>query len=188
MINGGFTLGGVPAKELGIIMIGTSKRPILPPTVDRTISIPGRNGAWDFGADVGTRPFNLDCALIEQNAVALQMAIERLAALMVDRYGKPRTLELTFDTRPDRHYQVRYSGSLEIDRIIGLGRFTLPLVAFEPYAYGDERITEQTITASPTVINIRSDGDILTSPVIELTNNGTTTINQFTLSTEYQIE
>jgi predicted phage tail component-like protein len=133
VINGGFTLDDVTAKELGIVMIGTSRRPILPPTVDRTIAIPGRNGAWDFGADVGPRQINLDCALIEQNAVALQLAVEKLAAILVDGYGKPRTMRLVFDLRPDRYYMVRYSGSLDIDRIIGLGRFTLPFIAFDPY-------------------------------------------------------
>lgn len=133
MINGGFTLGGKTAKELGMIMLSTSRRPILPPTVDRTLAIPGRNGAWDFGADVGPRQLNLDCATINRDARNLQLAVESLAALLVDGYGKPRTLQLIFDLRPDRYYLVRYVGNLDIDRIIGLGRFTIPLVAFDPF-------------------------------------------------------
>jgi phage-related protein len=137
MINGGFVLGGVPAKELGIIMISSSRRPILPSTVDRTMAIPGRHGAWDFGADLGPRQFELDCALIEQDAVSLQLAVERVAALLLDKHGRPRQLTLTLDIRPERSYMVRYVGSLDIERIIGLGRFTLPLVAYDPYSYAD---------------------------------------------------
>lgn len=135
MQNGGFVLGGVPAKELGIIMISSSRRPILPNTVDRTMPIPGRHGAWDFGADLGPRVFGLDCALIEQDAVALQLAVERVAALLLDKHGRPRELTLRLDIRPEREYTVRYSGSLPVDRIIGLGRFTLTLVAFDPHSY-----------------------------------------------------
>jgi len=135
MQNGGFVLGGVSAKELGIIMISSSRRPILPSTVDRTMAIPGRHGAWDFGADLGPRQFELDCALIERDAAALQLAVERLAALLLDKHGRPRELSLRLDIRPEREYTVRYVGSLDIERIIGLGRFTLPLVAYDPYSY-----------------------------------------------------
>lgn len=135
MINGGFTLGGKTAKELGIIMISTSRRPMLPGTVDRTMAIPGRNGAWDFGADLGQRTFALDCALIEQNATALQDAIDAVAAHLLDQRGKPRDLPFVLDARPERTYTVRLVGQLDITRIIGLGRFTLPLVAFDPHSY-----------------------------------------------------
>src|SRR5690606_48624 len=37
-----FTLGGKTARELGIVMLRESQRPILPGTVDKTMSIPGR--------------------------------------------------------------------------------------------------------------------------------------------------
>src|SRR5690606_33054107 len=100
MQNGGFVLGGVPAKQLGIIMISSSRRPILPSTVDRTMPIPGRHGAWDFGADLGPRQFALDCALIEQDAVALQLAVEQVAALLLEKHGRPRERALRLELRP----------------------------------------------------------------------------------------
>lgn len=137
MQNGGFVLGGVPAKELGIIMISSSRRPMLPNTVDRTMAIPGRHGAWDFGADLGPRAFALDCALVEQDAAALQLAVERVASLLLDKHGRPRELSLRLDIRPEREYKVRYVGSLPVERIIGLGRFTLPLIAYDPFGYAE---------------------------------------------------
>lgn len=133
--NGGFTLGGVTAAQLGIQMISSSRRPILPNTIDRTLAIPGRNGLWDFGADIGARQFSLQCALINWNAVALQTAIGKIASHLLDQYGKPRTMALILDLQPNRTYTVRYSGSLPIDRIIGLGQFTLPLLAADPAGY-----------------------------------------------------
>lgn len=133
----GFTLGGKTDKELGLVMLGQSKRPLLPGTVDRTIQIPGKHGAWDFGADLGPRLFELECAFVTRNHITLQQKVSELAAFLVDPYGRPRTMELSFDTQPDRSYTVRYSGSLPIDRIVGLGRFTLPLIAFDPFAYAE---------------------------------------------------
>jgi predicted phage tail component-like protein len=204
VINGGFTLGGKTAKELGIIMVSTSRRPILPNTVDRTMTIPGRNGAWDFGADVGPRQIQLDCAVIQHNAYNLQSAAENLAALLVDGFGKPRTLELVFDLRPDRFYKVRYVGSLDINRIIGLGRFSLPLVAFDPFAYSlysvesinvDSLIpvdSDISVDASyefdvngPTTLNINNYGGLYVQPVIEISgsfNSLTITANGKTLT------
>ncbi|OAS21132.1 distal tail protein Dit [Paenibacillus oryzisoli] len=136
-INGGFTLGGQTARQLGIRMLRTSQRPVLPDTVDRTLGIPGRNGLWDFGADLNARQFNLECVILRTNSTTLQQQVSTLAAFLLDQYAKPRTLELVFDNQPDRTYYVRYSGSLAIDRVVGRGQFTLPLVAFDLYAYAD---------------------------------------------------
>lgn len=134
--NGGFTLGGKTARQLGMRMLRTSQRPILPGTVDRTLAIAGRNGMYDFGADLGARQFYMDCAILRTSPAALQQASSELATHLVDAYGKPRTLELIFDLQPDRKYYVRFSGGgLNIERIVGLGRFTIPFIAFDPRAH-----------------------------------------------------
>lgn len=44
-------------------------------------------------------------------------------------------MDIVFSNQPDRKYSVRYVGSLNIDRISGLGTFTLPFTAFDPFAY-----------------------------------------------------
>jgi len=128
LINGGFTLDGISAKELNIIMGHDSERPIAPPTVDRFLSIPGVNGILDFGSDVGARQLNLNCHVISKDYRTLQQASERIASVLLDGYGKPKQLKLVFDVNPDRYFLVRYSGSLSINRLFGYGRFTLPLI------------------------------------------------------------
>lgn len=155
--NGGFTIDGIPALELKIIMTKDSDRPIAPATVDRFLSIPGRNGLLDFGADVGARYFNLDCRVITRNYLELQEVIERIASALLDGYGRPKTVKIVLDSRPDRYYLVRYSGSLSIDRLFGLGSFILPLVAVDPYA--------RSLTSSDSVI---LDSDILLDSDIRL--------------------
>ncbi|WP_010278790.1 phage tail domain-containing protein [Paenibacillus senegalensis] len=184
-----FTLGGKTARQLGVVMKGSSQRPILPGTNDKTLTIPGKNGAWDFGADMGTRLFSLDLAFITKDYVTLQQAISNFAAHLVDSYGKPRKLELRFDARPGQHFIVRYSGNLPIERIAGFGQFTLPLVAFDPYARDNrESLLETTLTTSPYERIIVSNGNIRTEPVIVLTNQGSTTITNFRITNEYLLE
>jgi predicted phage tail component-like protein len=187
--NYGFTLGGKTAKELGIIMLRSSQRPVLPGTVDRTLAIPGRHGAWDFGADLAARRFDLECALIADDVASREAAISALAAHLVDSTGRPRELDLIFDNVPDRKYRVRYSGTLPIDRLANTGRFTLPLVAFDPFATGlQEQLVEEVVSESPHMIQLTTDGNVRTSPVIVLSNEGATTITNFKITNEYRLE
>ena len=129
-------LGGKTAEELNIRVLIDTQEPILPDTRDRILTIPGRHGAYDFGADLEPRKFELKCALLGATSPSdLQKKVRALAAHLIDENGRPRTLELIFDTEPEKKYYVRYAGSLPIERIVALGLFTLPLVAYDPYAY-----------------------------------------------------
>jgi len=172
--------------ELGFLVRGTSKRPGLPSTVDRTLSIPGRNGIRDYGADIDARQFIIDGAFNTRNYIELQQRVMNLAAYLVDSYGKPRTLQLRFAERPNQYFNVRLVGSFDIDRIMGLGMFSLPFTAFDPFARDAEKIHEQTIVQSLETITIISSGNIRTEPVITITNTGTTTLQSFKISNEYE--
>lgn len=183
-----FTLGGKTAAELGVIMLRSSSRPALPATVDRTLAIPGRPGQRDFGADLGVRQIVLECAFIERDRFALEARLMALAAHLLDSYGRPRTMELTLDTRPGQTFSVRFSGSLTPERIYGTGTLSLPLTAFDPFARGPEQIEELTITESPTVVTLTSNGNVRTEPVITLSNTGSTTLSGFTIQNEYILE
>lgn len=189
MIDEMIWLGGKSNAELGFFVLGTSKRPGLPNTVDRTLSIPGRNGLWNYGADHEARNFNYECAFISKDYMELQQRVMNLAAHLVDSYGKPRELELKQRERPGQAFVVQYAGSFDVERIMGVGKFSLPLVAYDPFAYGtQERIYETTITQSPENVQIFSGGNIRAFPYIVLTNVGTTTLRSFRIANEYQIE
>lgn len=181
-------LTGRSNTELGFLVAGTSKRPMLPGTIDRTLQIAGRNGAWDYGADVGSRVFNYDCVFIKKDHLQLEQAAIRLAGYLVDSYGKPRTHELVLASRPDQSITVRYTGSLDIDRIMGFGKFTLTLTAFDPLFKSGERLLETNLSQSPSSIHIESSGTIRTEPYIVLTNQGANTINRIRLVNETRIE
>ncbi|WP_348623638.1 phage tail domain-containing protein [Paenibacillus peoriae] len=188
MIDEMIWLGGKSNAELGFIVLSTSKRPGLPNTVDRTLSIPGRNGLWNYGADHAERQFTYECAFIAKDYIELQQRVMTLAAHLVDSYGKPRELELKQRERPGQAFVVQYAGNFDVERIMGVGKFSLPLVAFDPFASGQERIYETIITKSPENVQIYSGGNIRAYPYIVLTNIGTTTLRSFRIANEYQVE
>lgn len=141
-----FTLGDKTAAELGLRLLEDNDDPILPPTRDYTMNIPGKHGAWDFGADLEPKQFMLPCAFVADGTTyerpserELQRYVRKLSTHLLDRYGCPKTLKLIMHREPDKFYYVRYSGSLSIERILyqSVGFFTLPLTAFDPYAYAD---------------------------------------------------
>lgn len=130
-------LGGKTFDELGLVLLKTTQIPILPSTRDQTVQIPGRHGAYDFGADSGPRQFNLECAIKADTRQELTKKIRALVAHLIDTNGRPRTLELIFDEEPEKFYYVRYAGSISLERIANVGRFVLPLVAYDPFAHAD---------------------------------------------------
>lgn len=169
--NGGLTLGGVTARSLGFRMLRSSKRPFIPATTDATAAIAGRNGAFDFGAKLQPALFALDCAIVTNSPEALQTTADALGIYLIDAVGKPRTMDLIFDLRPDKRYSVRYAGSLDFERIVGLGKFNLPLVAYDPHAYSVTVTTVSRTNAGSIVLN--NAGPLEVWPLISVTGSFT---------------
>ena len=181
----GFTLGDKTAEDLGILMREGESNPILPPTRDRTIVVPGRHGAHDMGAEFEARPISIPCVFVYANdQEELEEYIRDLANHLLDVWGKPRELSLIFDAEPDKTYYVRYAGSLSIDRVIFDGRFNLELVAYDPHAYGESKVEEKYLTESPGTVLLEVKGNTEAPPTITLTNEGANTIEGFTISRE----
>ncbi len=177
---GGCKLGGIDISEFGIQLIDGTKISLLPNTRDITAVIPGVHGAYDFGAMMDIREFELRCVMHGASSpTELQQQVRTFVQHLVDANGHPKTLSLVFDEEPDKTYYVRYSGSAPLEQIVSIGIFTLPLVAFDPCAYGVEQEVEQVIETSPDTITVTSHGNVSTPPVIVLYNEGTNTITGF---------
>ena len=52
-------------QPLGVMVLGDSRKDLLPPTRDMTEEIPGRHGEIDFGTEFKARPLELHVATIE---------------------------------------------------------------------------------------------------------------------------
>jgi len=175
-----FTLGGVTDTALGIQLAPGSDEPVAPKTRDKTVTIPGRSGKWDFGADVRERQFVLKCQFVNCTTQAeLAAAIRTLSDLLFDDDGQPTDLSLVFTKEPTKTYTVRYSGRLPIKRIVAgeVGTFDLPLTAYDPHAYSAEVTDSKSITTVPDYISVTNSGNVKTPCVITITNNGATDID-----------
>jgi len=162
-------LGGKTFDELGLVLLKTTQIPILPDVRSRTVQIPGRAGAYDFGSDLGTRQFNLECVIKAITRQELAEKVRVLAAHLVDTDGKPRTLKLIFDDEPDRYYSVKYSGGVSMERIVSVGQFTLQLMATDPFAYAVNPLSIPIATDIPdTTITFSIGGTVAALPKIIL--------------------
>ena len=167
-----------------------SEEPALPALRNLSVTVPGRHGAYDFGAYFEPREFTLNIVFKRQDYADLKRDIRKLNRLLVDDYARPRTLKLRFGDEVDKYYNVRVTQAIPVERAAERGFITLGLTAFDPYAYsmvladevvwGSEIITFEwnyllgmggtgggfTITR-PQTIPIYVDGESL-RPIIEI--------------------
>lgn len=130
------TIDGKHISELNLQLLRDHQNPAAPSTRDNVMTIPGMHGAYDFGASLGVREFLLPVHLkLKDEYETLSSAIRKVMAVFIDPYGKPKTVKLIFDYDPDKYYMVRYSGNIPINRLFSMGKFELPLTAYDPYAY-----------------------------------------------------
>lgn len=156
-------LDGKTDTELGIRVLNSYEQQE-PATNDRTIEIPGRNGEYDYGANLGARSFNLPIMIErQQTKLALNQKISDLKQILLDPLGRPRYFKLAFDDEPEKYYNVRYSGAYSINKLLTLARFVLPLKAFDPASYAHHRAYEKPIYYDEN-INYEEDGVIFINP------------------------
>lgn len=153
--------------------------PGLPEAIENTVEIADRDGAIDFGSTYGARPIGL--------AFFITGDYDTTVSLLMRKFNTRRgQLDLVFSDRPGKHYFAQYRGTMSWDESTGNRVIEIPLKMYNPFPESDERITELTITQSPQVISIESAGDERASPVITLTNIGTTTMNSLKIQNEYE--
>lgn len=180
------TADGVDLRSIGL---GVKKHniPPLPETRDNSIEIAERDGELDFGSTYGPRTFDLECVIMANDStIDYQNRVAQVAALFNAKKGD---IIFTFSDRPGKRYIGRYAGTISIEKLIFDGNVTIPIKMGEnPFPVSDERITEVIITQSPQVVPVQSIGDERASPIIVLTNVGTTTLQNFKILNEYKVE
>lgn len=195
------TIDGKRLNELSLALLPGFQHPAAPPIRDYTVSVPGRPGAYYFGSDIDPLEFNLPLIIKPQeDRFSLTTAIRKMVSVFINPYGKPKEVKLIYDYEPDKYYLVRYSGSMPIDRYFRMGKFELPLIAYDPHAYSvlqstDEirwedmvpwmsdipinfKQTSYTVT-TPQTLTVENYGQKVVRPVIEINgsaNNLTLTL------------
>lgn len=187
------TIDGTNLIDLGIRVETDSDIPGTPPTRDKTLTIPDRHGAYDFGAYLGPMDFSLDCSVITSDNREIQRIIDQVKRLLFDERGRPKDVKLVYPYEPDKHYNVRFRGQMSALRAFYKGEFDLPFTAFDPFLYsnvsndevlwGSQIITFEydyvfghtggnvmTITSPQTVL-VTVNGDLL-RPIIRIDGSG----------------
>ncbi|MBU5673251.1 phage tail domain-containing protein [Paenibacillus brevis] len=155
--------------------------PGLPEARENKVEIAERDGELDFGSTYGARPVGLGFFVVGD--------YDTTVSLLMRKFNIRRgVLDIVFSDRPRKHYFAQYRGTMSWDESTGNRVIDIPLKMYDSFPESDEKITELTITQSPQVISIESVGDERASPVIVLTNTGTTTLNGFTIKNEYKVE
>lgn len=155
--------------------------PGLPEATENTVQIAERDGEIDFGSTYGARPVGLGFFITGD--------YDPTVSLLMRQFNTRRgILDLVFSDRPGKHYFAQYRGTMSWDESTGNRVIDIPLKMYDPFPESDEKITELNITRSPQVVSVLSLGDERASPVIVLTNVGTTILQSFKIRNEYLME
>ncbi|WP_336821246.1 distal tail protein Dit [Bacillus thuringiensis] len=189
------TIDGKRISELKLALLPGFQHPAAPPIRDHAVSIPGRPGAYYFGSEIEPMAFNLPLLVKPQeDRYKLSTAIRKMIAAFIDPYGKPKEVQLIYDYEPDKYYLAQYSGSMPIERYISMGKFELPMIAYDPHAYSvvksNEKITwgsripfsteipfsykpSQYAVNTAQTLNVNNRGSLVIRPVIEIVGSAT---------------
>ena len=122
-------------KNFGLNALVGHSHPLNAEIDSKTVKIPGRPGVYDFGDEIGIKPFEISFDIIEKDKIEMQQKLYSFISFLQDDYGYPREFKLVYDYAPDRFYMVKVNGLVTPDRLMGVSKFTLPFVANDPYAY-----------------------------------------------------
>ena len=128
------TLDGKTLEEFELIC-EKQITPMTPKISNKTISIPGRAGLYDFGTEINEREISFEMATIADNKTALQYILRKFTMFIFDQYGKSRDIKLVFVNEPDKFYTVRCSDTIDAERVYTTGKFKITFSVYDPFAY-----------------------------------------------------
>jgi len=184
----GFTLDGKHSSELGLVLTARTDRPMLPRSRDTTVTLPGRHGELHRRTLMQARQFTLELewATAGNRAVTAQR-LRDLSNLLLDKYGEPRDVELEFDDDPGKKYSVQYSGRIRLDRMAMGASLRLQLVAFNPWAYSDEKVASMDVEEEGSM-EVETLGTVVTPTVIRIVNIGSKSITGIKIRRQSEVE
>ncbi len=129
----GFTYDGIHSSSKGIIVTSV-QRDILPKITSRTITIPGRPGAYYTDSEYDMRQIRVEIVFLEKSLTDIRTKVRDIAAWLKPEVLKP----LVFDDEPDKTYLAVLSEGSEIEEIVYTGKGEITFICPDPYAFGSE--------------------------------------------------
>jgi predicted phage tail component-like protein len=99
-----------------------------------SVSIPGKYGVADFGADMDAREISVSCSIFPKLRFSdLVETLDRIALWLSPVDGLK---QLIFDDVPDRYFMARLKEKVDCERVIrAAGVFDLSFYCPDPFAY-----------------------------------------------------
>ncbi|NBI30771.1 phage tail domain-containing protein [Chengkuizengella marina] len=130
-LRGGGNIGGTSFESLGLLLT-KADIPLLPTTRQIEEEIPGYDGILDLGTEFGARMIELTFNMMESDEVTFQSKLSAIASMFNPRKG---IQPLVLNRSSGKQYFVKFNGTIPIERVAQFGTFTVPLKAFDPFAY-----------------------------------------------------
>jgi predicted phage tail component-like protein len=162
----GFRFNGRTSQSFGLATRQT-KENRMPDFTNNTVTVPGREGVFDFGETIGERKIEISCFIPpgRSDEEFLARKDEIIAWLNPDNGLK----DLILDKEPGRVYRARLEGGFSFDKAVRNScTFDLTFLCPDPYAYAEADETYE-FTEPGTFTVSRSLGNADSLPVYSLT-------------------
>lgn len=161
----GFTFDGIHSGDMGVI-VNKKDVPMTPPLSNRTQTIDGFDGAWDYGVSFDPREIELECTIFNDGNTSMKDNLRRLVKALNPRKGAKK---IVFDDEPDKCYFGRISNQIPLSQLGQMGTFTLQFTCAQmPHTYGTD---ERSGTFSNDLIT-EHRGMYVSKPIFNIEHNG----------------
>ena len=161
-----FTFAGEHSTAHGVHLLIKSEETLLPPTRDRTITMPGRHGSLRMLPDLGERHIIFECWL-EVPAIDAGQRQERLRAIAAWLNPLRGLQRLVFDHDTTRYYSAVVTATQGINSSIAgwQGMFSVEFVCPDPFYYA---VTPDTVTMLTSPLSHTQRGTAPADPLLRL--------------------
>jgi predicted phage tail component-like protein len=138
---------------------------LLPPVSQRSQSVAGRAGAYDFGNVLGEREITVDITVEANTASELRSRLRQLATWLYYEEAKP----LILLDEPDKYYLAKVTDAIDLKQNISIVQGSITFWCSDPFSYA---VQETVIPLNPTddtPISIINHGNVDTYPQIAVT-------------------
>lgn len=118
-------------RPLNVIVLGDSRKDLLPGIREFVEKIPGLHGEIDFGTKLEPRLMELHVATDDGLTPTQREQLKRAIAKFLNPTAGARTL--IFEDDMDRTYHVKYAGRIPLDQFPSFLEFTIPFKMSDPY-------------------------------------------------------
>lgn len=136
-------INGKSISEFGLIEQPGHSHPT--PTFSRkTMKIPNVPGEYYFGSEIGVRENQTPVAVLKATRNISHTQIKNLLNELVDQYGHPKPVELSYEYDYSKYMTVYLDGSIDPSWSHSFGQMQFNLVAFDPFLYNKHLANEIT--------------------------------------------